>query len=146
MTGRPSRCWVLSEQPGGGRELRLSWETRRSWRLLGGQGQALIVEGQEGVEGGERGRGFGRDSGPGLPAPITRPGMKRGAFGDVLHSDWGRKMEGLSSGPQLPFPCARPLPWVELQSYPNPRLSVCLLGAGCFPSAFPALSFQWAEL
>lgn len=53
MAGHPSRCWVLSEQPGGGRELRLSWETRRSWRLLGGQGQALIVEGQEGVEGGE---------------------------------------------------------------------------------------------
>ena len=30
--------WVLGavrEQPGGGRELRRSWETRRSWRLLG---------------------------------------------------------------------------------------------------------------
>lgn len=135
---------AVREQPGGGQELRLSWETRRPWRLLRGQGQALIVEGQEGVEGGERGRGFGRDSGPGLPAPVTHPGMKRGAFGalsgDVLHSDWGRKMEGLSSGPQLPFPCACPLPWVELQSYPNPCLSVCWV-----PAAFPPLSLLSAS-
>lgn len=41
---------------GGGWDLGLAWETRRSWKLLRGQGQALIVEGQEGVEGGERGR------------------------------------------------------------------------------------------
>ena len=32
---------------GGGWDLGLAWETRRSWKLLRGQGQALIVEGQE---------------------------------------------------------------------------------------------------
>lgn len=104
------------------------WRGRREWK-----------EGK-----GEETGGFGRDSGPGFPAPVTHPGMKRGAFGalsgDVLYSNWGRKMEG----PQLPFPCACPLAWVELQSYPN-TLCVCLLGAGCFLDfaflpAFPALS------
>ena len=46
MTGVP--LWVLSavrEQAGGGWELGLSWKTR-SWKLLRGQGQALIAEGQ----------------------------------------------------------------------------------------------------
>ena len=47
-------------------------------------------------------------------------------------------------GPQLPFPGACPLAWVEFQSYPN-TLCVCLLGAGCFLDftflpAFPAVS------
>ena len=104
-----------------------------------GQGQALIAEGQGDGKGEETG-GFGRDSGPGLLAPVTHPGMKRGAFGalsgDVLYSDRGRKMEG----PQLPFPCACPFAWVELQSYPTPCLSVYWVPAAFWTSLFCLLS------
>lgn len=67
MTEVPLRVLAaVREQAGGGWELGLSWKTR-SWKLLRGQGQALIVEG--------RGEGKGEETGEALGETLVQASL-----------------------------------------------------------------------